>query len=108
LPAFRTYGIKHILTLRREEEIVEAWDKESSSILETDPTITRKWLDVADSIYESLLNTRMIPRVVRDIRRSLLAHESVFVHWFDPSQTRTEVLIVKWDVVGPLRWSWRI
>jgi hypothetical protein len=82
LTSFQVHGIKHILTLRRQDESMEPWEAESVSILENDPSITRKWLDIADSPYEKLLTTRLLPRITREIKRSILSKEPVFVHWY--------------------------
>ena len=87
----RAHGVRHIFTLlqKRDDELVEPWETESSFILERDPSITRTWIDISDSPYESLLHTGLFPRITRDIRLSLLAKESVFIHWFDLPLTRT-------------------
>lgn len=88
IAAFRRLGIKKILTVRTQDEIIEDWDIQANSLLEEDLFLERTWIEVEDQESSDLL--RYFPPAVTSIKAALRGHIKVYVHWYLTSAAGTD------------------
>jgi len=80
IAVFNCFDIHRIFTIRRHDEVEDAWEFAINEKLDHDEDLPRHWIEIADDRFEDILS--LLPKVTQDIHDALEEGDNVYVHWY--------------------------